>query len=116
MRVKIFEGETAIGCALLTALDPPMRVATGAFEPTAAYDPTQHANVIDGDYIAEHTQKLRIELADGAAIKSDAISIQDFPTLDEIELQILGITSPNFDELFANHPSYKGYWGSDPCE
>jgi hypothetical protein len=43
-------------------------------------------------------------------MKSEAVSIQDFTTLDEREIHIIGIYEPGFDQLFGNHPDFKAYW------
>jgi len=45
-------------------------------------------------------------------MKSKAISIQDFPSLDEREVYILGIFQP-FDQLFSDHPHYRDYYDLD---
>ena len=112
MQVTIFEAEITIGEAQIFALDPPMGVAMAKFQPSPAYDVERHANVIDGDYVADRGGILRIEMSDGVALKSNAISIQDYPALDEIELHILGIYEPNFDKLFAEHPDFKANWNA----
>ncbi len=111
MRLKIFEADTLIAEAEVFALDPPMCVAVAKLFPARAYDPARHANVIDGDYIEDRSEILRIGMQDGSTMKSEAISIQDFPTLEEREVHIIGIYEPNFDELFAEHPDFKTYWG-----
>ena len=111
MKLKIFEANKLIGSAKVYALDPPMCVAIARFYPAADYDAMNHANVIDSDYIGDRSDMLRLEMADGSAIMSEAISIQDFPSLDEREVQIIGIYEPSFDRLFADHPSFKAYWG-----
>jgi hypothetical protein len=111
MRLKIFEADTPIAEAEIYALDPPMSVAMAKFFPAKAYDQVRHANVIDGDYIGDRSEILRIEMQDGSTMKSNAISIQDWPTLNEREVHILGIYEPSFDELFRDHPDFKGYWG-----
>jgi len=111
MRLKIFEADTRIGDAEVFALDPPMSVAMAKFEPAPGYDATRHANVIDGDYVGDRSDILRLEMPDGSTMKSEAISIQDFPTLDEREIHIIGIYEPGFDQLFGNHPDFTAYWG-----
>jgi hypothetical protein len=111
MKVKIFEASTQIAEAEIYALDPPMGVAMAKFFPAKAYDQARHANVIDGDYVGDRSEILRIEMEDGSTLMSEAISIQDFPTLDEREVHILGIYEPSFDELFREHPDFKAYWG-----
>ena len=110
MIVWVFEADTQIGEAEIYSLDPPMWVAMANFFPTDAYDQARHANVIDGDYIGDRGDILRIEMKDGSILKSQAISIQDFPSLGEREIHILGIYEPVFDELFHEHESFKAYW------
>lgn len=111
MKLKIFEADTLIGEAEIFALDSPMGVAMAKFFPAIAYDQGRHANVIDGNYVGDRSKILRVEMEDGSTIKSEAVSIQDFPTLDDRELHILGIYEPRFDELFNEHPNSIGYWG-----
>lgn len=113
MNLTIFEADTLIGSAEIFALDPPMGVAIARFRPTSAYDIQRHANVVDGDYIADRSDLLRIELPDGTALKNLAVAIQDYPTLDEIVIDILGIIEPRFEDLFKDHPDYRAYWGTD---
>lgn len=110
MKLKIFEADKLIGSAEIFALDPPMCVAMAKFDPTTEYDMPSHANVIDGDYVGDRSDILRLEMPDGSAMKSEAISIQDFPTLDEREVHILGIYEPGFDQLFSEHPDFRAYW------
>ncbi|AXU21458.1 hypothetical protein C7W88_21670 (plasmid) [Novosphingobium sp. THN1] len=112
MKIKIFEASTQIAEAEIYALDPPMCVAIAKFFPVDAYDQARHANVIDGDYVGDRSENLRMEMQDGSTLKSQAISIQDFPMLDEREVHILGIYEPSFDELFRDHPDFKAYWGA----
>jgi hypothetical protein len=111
MKLKIFEVNTLIGEAEVFALDPPMGVAMAKFFPAIGYNQGRHANVIDGNYVGDRSETLRVEMEDGATIKGAAISIQDFPTLDERELHILSIYEPRFDELFGDHPNFVDYWG-----
>lgn len=111
MKVTIYEANTPIGEAEIFALDPPMGVAMAKFTPAPAYNAAKHANVVDGDYIEDRSDSLRIEMADGVTLTSQAISIQDWPTLGEREVHILGILEPSFDSLFSEHDDYKAYWG-----
>lgn len=113
MKVSIFEGDTFVGDAEVFALDPPMRIAMARFHSAAGYDLTRHANVIDGDYVADRSALLTLKMPDGSTMKSEAISIQDLPMLSEREVHIIGIYEPNFDELFREHPDYKAYWTKD---
>ena len=113
MKVTIYEAETPIGEAKIFALDPPMGVAMAKFAPLQAYNVTQHANVVNGEYIEDRGDKLRIEMEDGTALRSQAVSIQDWPTLEEQEVHFLGILEPSFDELFRDHPHYRDYYDLD---
>ena len=113
MRLKVFEGEAQIGEAFVFALDPPMCVATAKFEATPAYDAVRHANVVGGDYVGDRTEMLRIEMSNGTALKSEAISIQDFSEIDEWQIDIIGIFEPSFESLFSDHPDFKDYWDVD---
>lgn len=110
MKLKIFEAEKMIGDAEVYALDPPMGVAMAKFYPAADYDVKRHANVIDADYVGDRSDILRLEMADGSSMRSEAISIQNYPSLNEREVHIIGIYEPSFDELFAEHPDFKAYW------
>ncbi|MEP0189625.1 MAG: hypothetical protein ABJP70_01885 [Erythrobacter sp.] len=112
MKIKIFEANTLVGTAEVYGLDPPMHVATAKFIPEAAYDVTNHANSIDGEYVGDRSDILRLELEDGTTVEGVAISIQDWPKIDENEVDIV-IDGPRFDELFSNHPQYKRYWKKD---
>lgn len=111
MKLKIFEGGMLIGNAEVFALDPPMCVAMAKFDPVEGYDPQRHANVFDGDYLGDRSNILRLEMPDGSTMKSEATSIQGFPTLNEREVHIIGVYEPGFDQLFEEHPSFKAYWG-----
>lgn len=111
MKVTIYDAASPIGEAEIFALDPPMWVAMAKFTPLPAYNAKLHANVVDGDYMGDRGENLRMELADGVALKSQAISIQDWPTLGECEVHILGILEPSFEELFREHPDFTSYWG-----
>lgn len=113
MKLRVFETDKLVGTAEVFALDPPMGVAMAKFDPAADYDPKRHANVIDGDYVGDRGEALRIEMVDGSMIKSGAISIQDFPTLNEREVHILGIYEPSFADLFNSHPHYRAYYDLD---
>ena len=111
MRGIIYEADTAIGEAKIIALDPPMGVAIAEFTPSGAYNMEHHANVINGDYVGDRSDRLRIELANGIPLISQAISIQDWPQLGEREAHILGILEPSFESLFSEHPDFVAYWG-----
>ncbi|MEA1071252.1 hypothetical protein [Sphingomonas sp. LY160] len=110
MKLKILAGDMLIGNAEVFALDPPMCVAMAKFEAVESYDATQHANVIDGDYVGDRDNLLHVEMPDGSTMQCEAISIQDYPTLNEREVHLIGIYQPSFDWLFGDHPNFKAYW------
>ncbi|OYU73373.1 MAG: hypothetical protein CFE32_21105 [Alphaproteobacteria bacterium PA3] len=111
MKVTVYEADIPIGEGEIFALDPPMGVAMAKFKPLAAYNVEQHANVVDGDYIEDRGDRLRIEMANGMPLVSQAISIQDWPALGEHEVHILGILEPSFETLFGEHLDFQSYWG-----
>ena len=110
MKVEILSGDDVIGVAELNRLDPPMGVAFGPFQPTAAYEPSFHAGMIDGN---ENEAELRSVLgARGprGMIECAAIGIEDFQeALGEIQVSVMGIAE--FESYFGEHPDYKGYYG-----
>lgn len=107
MTFRFFHGEAQIGTATLFALDPPMGVAMAKFRPTEAYESAKYANVLDGDYLGDRTGILTVKLDDGTELKCNAVAIHDYPSLDEIEVHLLGIIEPSYDQLFADHPDFK---------
>jgi hypothetical protein len=110
MRLKIFAGETHIGDAEVFALDPLMCVAIAKFFPTRDYHANRHATVIDGERVGDRTDVLRLEMAEGLAVRCEAISIQDYPSLHERQVDLWGVFEPSYDELFKEHPSYSAYY------
>lgn len=99
MRLKILEVDALIGETEVFALYPPMSVAMAKVFPATACDQGRHANVIDGNHVGDRGEILRVEVEDDSTMKSEAASSQDFPTLGELGLQILGIYEPRLDEL-----------------
>ncbi|ABC62718.1 hypothetical protein ELI_03130 [Erythrobacter litoralis HTCC2594] len=47
---------------------------------------------------------------DGRVLRCQAISIQDWPDLNEREVHLLGVVEPSFEALFSEHPDYLAYW------
>lgn len=113
MKLTIFDAYTPIGDAEVFALDPPMGVAMAKFAPLPAYNVEQHASIVDGEFYEDRGGALRIEMEDGIPLRSQEMSLKDWPTLGEYELHILGIIEPSFETLFADHPHYKAYWSID---
>lgn len=105
MRLKVFEVDTLIAEAEVFSVDPPMGVVTAQFFPTGAYNRSRHASVVDESFVGERSDILRMETQDGAIVRSEGVSILDFPTLDEREIHILGIYEPSVDEMIKYLPS-----------
>lgn len=110
MRLKIFEAGTLIAEADVFAVDPPMGVVMAKLFPTDAYHQSRHASVIDEESFGDRGGILQLETQDGTAIRSEGVSILDFPTLDERELHILGIYEPSVDEIIQDHPKLTKLW------
>ncbi len=112
MLVKILEGDIVIGAGELTDLDPPMGVAQGNFLAADGYEKTLHANVIDGDYIADRTPGLRLNSAEFGEVECGVISIQDFTeTLGECQVIVIGIPYPQYETYFGANPQFAAYFG-----
>lgn len=93
MRLKVFEAGTLIAEADVFAADPPMGVVMAKLFPTDAYHQSRHASVIDAEFVGDRGDILQLETQDGVAIRSEGVSILDFPTLDDREIHILVFTS-----------------------
>ena len=106
MRVAVYEDKNLVGHADLAASDPSMGVASGPFCPSPAYNPDEHANLVDGEYLGDRGDKLRVTSERFGHLQCHAIVIGDWPTLGEMHLDLLGITSPAYDELQL--PEFQG--------
>lgn len=114
MHIEIFSSGALIGRSELDRLDPPMGVAIGDFIATDAYDKNLHANSIEGDYIEDRGKALNIQSKEYGLVECVGISIHDVSEgLGEIEISLLGIQSPTYDDVFAQYPHYREYYGSD---
>jgi hypothetical protein len=109
MRVAIHDSKGLIGHADLTASDPPMCAASGPFSPEPTYDPLEHANVIDGEYLGDRTANLRVTSEAHGEIESHSIAILDWPALKEVQLDVVGIIRPSYDALFMDDPDFRAY-------
>ena len=99
MRVAIHEGEELLGFADLAASDPSMGVASGRFHPSPAYRADEHANLIDGVYVGDRGNKLRVTSEGFGHIECHTIGIGDWPALGEIHVDLFGIISPAYADL-----------------
>jgi hypothetical protein len=91
-RFEIRYKNTVIGTTSFELGDPPMGVAFGKFTPTSAYR---------RDDIAENSQLSA--WAAGRQIPSEGLGIEGTVQSGEIEVTILGIPYPLYEELFPDH-------------
>ncbi len=92
-RFEILYDDLIIGTTSFEFGDPPMGVAFGKFIPTSAY---RRGDIADNN-------KLSARLA-GRTIPSEGVGIEDdFIGSGEIEVTILGVPNPLYDELFSDH-------------
>ncbi|MCC2981684.1 hypothetical protein [Sphingomonas sp. IC4-52] len=103
--MKVFEAGTLIAEADVFAVDPPMGVVMAKLFATDAYHQSRHASVIDAEFVGDRGDIIQLETQDGVAIRSEGVSILDFPTLDDREIHILGIYEPSVDEIIKDHPN-----------
>jgi hypothetical protein len=106
MRFEVKVGSEIIGFSELEGGDAPMGVAFGRLVPTPAYASIQ-------PYCIQHRDQwkfipgMTVQERGGAPIEcSGGIQIVDFsPELGEegIQIHLLGVTNPPYDELFAHH-------------
>jgi hypothetical protein len=116
MQVSVFQGDKLIGNANLIGLDLPMGCAMGTFVPSANYEQTEHAALIDGEDSGVRDQKLRVVSEAHGEIESQGFQIHDWPLLSELEFHAVGITRPKFDTLFGDYPDYRAYYCLDLSE
>ncbi len=110
MQVKVFEGEMLVGTATLEHLDPPMCVAFGPFSPTPNYAPNAHANVVEGEYVADKGLVLAATAAHHGSLDAlIAIEDWDVPELGK-QLTLFFQVGESFAALFAEHPDYRAYY------
>ena len=115
MNVTIFDGTLPVGYAYLSALDPPTGCAAGTFVATAGYRASAHANVLDGEYLGDRGAGLRVFSHTHGEIECRSAAIFDFPILDEIRVEVIGIPYPLYETLFADYAGYRSYRGLDPA-
>ena len=112
MRVDIVHDGKVIGSSNLDAADPPMGVASGPFEPSAAYEPETHAGEIDGGHDpAGADLPLIVQSMEHGVIEQASVFIQDYRnSLDEMRVSVLGIPYPAYETYFGNSAVFKEYW------
>jgi hypothetical protein len=108
MNVAIFAGDLLTGHAALTYLDWGMSGATGTFIPTENYRGVRHADVIDGNLVADRDTMVRVVSEVHGEIECEAAAIHDAPSLGQAQLTLVGIFRPDYDYLFKDHPNLPG--------
>ncbi|URD60473.1 hypothetical protein M8312_11870 [Sphingomonas sp. KRR8] len=113
MKVQIYHEGKLVGHSNLDATDPPMGVATGLFEPSASYEPKVHAGEIEGTHNPSGANLTYVvESAEHGAVECQAVFIQDYSdSLNERQVSIIGIPSPDYENCFEEYPSFRNYWG-----
>lgn len=111
MQVRVLQGPTVIGVAILEHLDPPMGVAFGPFTPLAQYDRHRHANTVEGDYVGDLGLSLSVCTEQHGLIKSAAIAIEDWadPMVGK-QLTVFFQDGDDFATLFSAHDDFKAYY------
>jgi hypothetical protein len=109
---RIFHGDALIGQSELEGGDPPMRVASGLFEPTEAFARLRNAmkpvrngagkEQSDMRYLAGFCAKT----ADGTELVCMQVEIFEYGEPESpfaLEVFCLGIEHPHYEELFPHH-------------
>ena len=100
---RVYAGETLIGHSALESGDPPMGVASGKFFALPAYAFIQPQFIASRDLPQSHLA-LTIVRPNGDLIPSEhGVTILDYSAeLGEIEVHVVGIGYPLYEELFPN--------------
>lgn len=101
----VYSKQVQIGYSNLEMGDPPMGVAFGRFVPSDEYRNIQALVIACREQTQEHFE-FSVFQPNGALLPNIGINIQDFsPELgpEEIEMAIMGIPYPLYQELFPSH-------------
>ncbi|MGX1742103.1 hypothetical protein ACWIEX_11145 [Bosea sp. NPDC055353] len=111
MQISIYQDGNVIGTAILEHLDPPMGVAFGPFSPVEQYDRDQHANTVEGEYIADRGQSLSVVSDPHGRLETASIAIEDWsdPQLG-MQLTVWFKDGHTFAALFSAHADYRAYY------
>jgi len=105
-RFEVSAGSILVGYSELERGDPPMGVAEGRFFPSPAYGTIQTAVVAAREGSQAHLT-LVVRTADGRELPAQGgIRIIDYSAelgIEEIEIEVLGIGYPLYEELFPEH-------------
>ncbi len=106
IRFDIFCDQQCVGHAIVEWLDPPMGVAGGNFQASAAFEPKLHAAFLgDNPNLDVLAERLSVRDSVGQTVACEGIGIRDAEHTAEIE--ILGIAYPAYAEYFSEHPHFK---------
>jgi hypothetical protein len=109
---SIFQGETLIGRSELEGGDPPMRVASGVFEPTEAFTELRKSMKPARDGAGKEQNDirflggLRAVTADGVQLVGAGVEVFEYGEAGEPcawEVFCVGVESPPYQELFPHH-------------
>lgn len=101
----IYSGKTLVGYSALEHRDPSMGVAFGDFYPTNDYTSIQR--VCSSNHRDQSDLNLKAQTETGIAIPCAGVAILDYSqevSAECIEVHVLGIPHPIYDELFADRP------------
>ena len=105
MRFEIKLREETIGYSDLEFGDPPMGVAGGLLEPTAAYQSFQPYCIVNrGKWTPD--SGLSAHIVGGAKLSCQCIVIEDDTAelaADGLRVEVMGIPYPLYEELFPGH-------------
>lgn len=112
-RFYVYSKQALIGHTALETGDPPMGVASGHLEPSDEYLNIQ-ALVIAGREATQEQFEFSVRQPNGDLLPNIGINIQDYSSElgpEEIEISVVGIPYPLYEELFPSHvESYKNQY------
>lgn len=103
MRFTLYSGPVLVGYSALEFADASMGVAFGPFEPADGYAAIQ--NECNTNHRDQSGLNLSVQTEAGVVISCAGIGILDYSQEQLpacIEVNVLGIPQPFFEELFAN--------------
>ena len=111
----IISRDQVLGYSELEQGDPPMGVAFGRFIPAEGFDAfvrTVPPDIIDGDRV-QIWNKLAARTSNGVVLQCAGVGIRyDLEGAHTCEVEVLGISSPPYQELFPRHVESYGRIGS----
>ncbi len=114
IKIEILHDGVSIGASDIEASDPPMGVATGAFVPTEAYKPNNHAYCIDLDCRETGEEiDLAARCTEFGIIRCAGVVIEDASGLGEgRQVTILGMYHDDYEVAFANDVAFRTYYSA----